>query len=381
MTSALAPSIGVSSGYFRSGGTGGVEQAFYGYVDALALDAPPGSVIRVYSPRPVSAPLPDQVEVVCHPGRFENRFLWEAFDLPLLGGAPAPMFFPHYFTPPTLPRQRKVTVICDLQYRHLPHNFTPLKRGWLRVAHEATLRLADAVVAISTFTRDDILRSYGERYASKLVVIPTPINWRGLSPSNAMPPKCAKTLEGHPFVLSVSAQWAHKNFETLIRGFALARSRRPELRLVLVGQTSRRLSRARHNGMSPSEIIAELQLERYVVETGYIPESHLAWLYSKARMVVFPSLFEGHGRPATEAVGLGLPTLTTNLTSIPEATGNLATFMDDPLSVWEMADRIVDMSDAPSRYVADPAEAAALRTRFSPEVIGPRLRSVLVGRP
>jgi glycosyltransferase involved in cell wall biosynthesis len=371
--------IGISSGYFRSGGTGGVEQAFYGYVDALALEARPDSVIRVYTPRPVSVSFPEHVEVVCHPGRFENRFLWEAFDLPKLGGGAAPMFFPHYFTPPTLPRQRKVTLIADLQYRHLPQNFTRTKRAWLRAAHEATLRLADAVVAISNFTRDDIVRCYGDRYASKLVVIPTPINWRGLAASNAAAPRFAPALEGHPIVLSVSAQWAHKNFETLIRGFALARAQRPELRLVLVGQKSRRLTRAPHQGMSPSEIITELQLERYVIETGYIPESQLAWLYREARMAVFPSLFEGHGRPASEAVGLQLPTLTTNLTSIPEATGGLATYMTDPLSVWEMADRIVEMSDAPDRFRPAASAAAALRREFSPEVIGPRLRALLLG--
>jgi glycosyltransferase involved in cell wall biosynthesis len=370
----------VSSGYYRNGYAGGVEQAVYGYLDSLARASEPDDIVQLYTPAAVPIPDAPNVEVVEHRGRFQNRFLWEAFDLPRLAGD-SPVLFPHYFTPPTLPRRRKVTVICDLQYRHLPQNFTATKRAWLRTAHASTLRLADAVVAISRFTRDDILETYGDRYAGKIHVIPTAINWAALDPARGIAPRYAPRLHGHPFVLSVSAQWAHKNFETLIRGFALARARRPELRLVLVGRRSRRLSQGLRRGMSASEIIAELQLEQYVIETGHIPDSELAWLYREARMVVFPSLFEGHGRPATEAVGLGLPTLTTRLTAIPDATGNLAVFMDDPLSVWEMADRVVEMTDAPHRFMPDAARSAALRRAFSSATIGPRLRAVLLGEP
>jgi glycosyltransferase involved in cell wall biosynthesis len=372
------PSFAISSGYYRNGRAGGVEQAVYGYLDALAYAAEPDDVVRLYTPSVVKIPKSSHVEMVEHRGRFENRFLWESFDLPRIGGD-CPIFFPHYFTPPTLPKRRKVTVICDLQYRHLPHNFTASKRAWLRSAHAATLRLADAVVAISQFTRDDILRLHGDRYAEKLHVIPTAINWRALDPGRATVPAFAPRLRGHPFVLSVSAQWAHKNFETLIRGFALARARRPDLRLVLAGRQSRRLSHVFRRGLSASEIVAELQLERYVIETGHIPESELAWLYREASIAVFPSLFEGHGRPATESIGLGLPTLTTRLTAIPEATDGLAVYMDDPLSVWEMADRIVEMTDAPASFIPGAMPIARLRHRFSPEAIGPRLRRVLMG--
>lgn len=370
--------IGVSAWLGRTGATGGSEQATYGYIRGLEHATRPGSVIRVFSSRPLPLTFSDKIEAVCHPGRFSNRFLWESFDLPAMSRGSGPLLCPKYFTPPTFPGRRKVTVVHDLQHRHLPANFTAQKRAWLDFAHRATLRLADVVVTVSAFTRDDLVRSYGDRFAPKIVVIPGPIHWDGLSLARATRPAIATAIENAPFVLGVSAQWAHKNFETLIRGFAAARSKRPELKLVLVGESSRVLYSDRRRIVSPAQIIKELGLEAHVMETGYIAESELAWLYDKARLLVFPSLFEGHGRPATEAIGLGLPVLAARLTAIPESTQNLATFLDDPLSVGEMAARIVEMTDAPERF-APPADAAArLRSDFSAETLGPRLMKLLL---
>src|SRR5207244_1248000 len=108
------------------------------------------------------------------------------------------------------------------------------------------------------FTRDDILRSYGDRFAPKITVIPTPIHWDGLSPERSTRPGIAAAIENLPLVLGVSAQWAHKNFDTLIRGFGIARSKRPELKLVLVGETSRALNDDRQGARSPAQVIHEL---------------------------------------------------------------------------------------------------------------------------
>ena len=83
--------------------------------------------------------------------------------------------------------------------------------------------------------------------------------------------------------------------------------------------------------------------------------------------------------PAVEALGFGLPVLTTRCAALPEVTLGLAHYMDDPLDANEMADRIIQMLDDPHRY-APPQEAIThLRKFYAPERIAEAYRTLLVG--
>jgi len=72
---------------------------------------------------------------------------------------------------------------------------------------------------------------------------------------------------------------------------------------------------------------------------GYLPRRHVVALLQCARMFLFPSLHEGFGLPALEAMQLGVPVLTSNSSSLPEVVGEAAIVVD-PLSVSEMAREI-----------------------------------------
>ncbi len=85
--------------------------------------------------------------------------------------------------------------------------------------------------------------------------------------------------------------------------------------------------------------IAMLKLDDAVKILGYIPYEDLPYLYNMARLLVFPSLFEGFGIPLVEAMACGCPIVCSNATSIPEVVGDAGVIFD-PFSPEDMAEKI-----------------------------------------
>src|SRR6185503_19623721 len=352
--------LGIDATFVRPGLVGGAEQGVYATARAIARARGAADPVYVYS----RERLPDveriaEVQTRLVPGRSGNRFVHASLALPgqLARDNVESILFPNYFTPPTLPGIRKVTIINDLQYVHYPKNFSPLKRAWLRFAHEATLRLAHVTIAISDWVRDDILRVYGSRFAHKVTTVPLPIDWSTFG--SAETDDVIHSRREWPFLLSVAAQYPHKNLETLIRAFGVLRRRHPDLRLVLVGQAPDRLIGFVNDRPHLGALIASLGLDDRVVTTGYVSDRAVGWYYRHAIAFVFPSLFEGMGRPVVEALGLGLPTVTTRCGSLPEVSRGLAAHVENPTDPAELASVLDEIVRAPSTYGPSPAASAA----------------------
>jgi len=294
------------------------------------------------------------------------RFVAEqraCFDAELEGEA---VLFPNYFTPPLVPRRfgRVVTVIHDFQFRHFPQYTAAKKRLWLRFAHSLTFRRADVVVVLSEFVRQDAMRLYGDLARRKLAVIPNPISWQRLESGDAAAPG------QRPYVLTVASHYPHKNLDTLLRAFALLQSRVADLDLVIAGQHRAALKGQSVGGEDLAQLAARLGIAERVRFTGHISDKALASLYRNAHLFAFPSLFEGFGMPPVEALGLGLPTLTTNCGSIPEVTLGKAQYVDRPEDVEEWADRLQAMLEHRADYELAPQTMAEIRSRYAPERAG-----------
>jgi glycosyltransferase involved in cell wall biosynthesis len=72
----------------------------------------------------------------------------------------------------------------------------------------------------------------------------------------------------------------------------------------------------------PRPIVQELGIGERVVFTGWVPEEDKPALYSGARALIFPSLYEGFGLPPLEALACGTPVITSNRGSLPEIVGD-----------------------------------------------------------
>lgn len=123
-----------------------------------------------------------------------------------------------------------------------------------------------------------------------------------------------------------------KNFQRLIEAYSsLSQTIRATHQLVIASKlnsTQREIlgTMAKDVGLQPDEVVL----------TGYVTDQVLIHLYSLARLFVFPSLHEGFGLPALEAMACGAPVIASGSTSLPEVIG-IDEALFDPTSVQEMA--------------------------------------------
>ena len=138
--------------------------------------------------------------------------------------------------------------------------------------------------------------------------------------------------EDPPFVLFVGNILPHKNLLRLLDAFTLV-ARRVACRLVIRGDghpTHVREIRDR---------VETLECRDRIAFRSYVSMEDLGALYRAARLVVLPSLYEGFGLTALEAMACGTPVVASNTASIPEVAGDAALLVD-PTDAVEMADAI-----------------------------------------
>ncbi len=275
--------------------------------------------------------------------------------------------FPNYFTPVVLPRHigKVVTIIHDMHYRHFPQTFRSRKRLWLRAAHRVTLKRADRVVLISQEVYHDFIRTYGEQYSEKLTVIYNPVSWDRFGKSE----ESEHPLTGDPYLLCVAAHYPHKNLDTLIRAFAVLKERFADIKLVIVGQMAKQLAGDSDYPSIIGQLIEELSLAAHVLVTGYVSENELGQWYSHATAFAYPSLFEGFGMPPVEALGLGIPTVTTSRPPLPEVTLGRCLYVEQGRNIHEWVRVLEELFRHPDKYRVSTETQQLIRAKYCIETI------------
>ncbi len=192
------------------------------------------------------------------------------------------------------------------------------------------MQRADAIIAVSAFTRNDILRLLPDVPEQKITVVyeagestigednnPVLSNW----------PQRQQLAPTSRYALFVGTFEPRKNLVTLLHAL---RHTPNDLRLVIVGETGWA------NGGEPARLARELGVMDRVQLAGRVSDAELNQLYREARMLVFPSLSEGFGLPVLEAMGRGIPVVCSNTGSLPEIVGTAA-LLHDPLNRQALA--------------------------------------------
>jgi glycosyltransferase involved in cell wall biosynthesis len=140
------------------------------------------------------------------------------------------------------------------------------------------------------------------------------------------------------FILFVGTLEPRKNLRRLLQALRVLRIERGfEPSLAIVGR----------KGWLFDSIFSELMdgsLEKSVIVTGYVPDSDLVVLYNMARLLVFPSLYEGFGLPCIEAMACGCPLVTSNRGALREVGGDCAVYAD-PEDVNAIAQAVWEASE------------------------------------
>jgi glycosyltransferase involved in cell wall biosynthesis len=243
------------------------------------------------------------------------------------------------FVPPPSRRAPFVITVHDLAFRLFPET-APQAAGWWRRAVERSVRDALRVIVPSEATRDDLLRLY-DVDPDRVVVIGLGVDRSVFSPA---PPERVDQarrrfgIEG-PYLV-VLGRHQRKNLDGLLRAFAAIPDEiRP--RLVVTGSTPWTPDGSDHEG--PALAALPERVRGQVSLVGYVTPADAAALLSGSLGLAFPSLYEGFGFPALEAMASGAPVLTSNTSSLPELVGDAAVLVDprDDGSILEGLIRIV----------------------------------------
>lgn len=221
------------------------------------------------------------------------------------------------------PRLRHVAIAYDFQELAHPEFFTPEERA-RRAAFRADLRSCDRVVAISSFTRDEAVSLAGIA-PERVEVLPPVVSRREpLDEADAAARVAALGLARGGYALYPANFWPHKNHGALLEAVARA----PGVHLVLCGALAAGRSAAAARA-------SELGVTDRVTILPHVGDDDLTALLQGARLLAFPSRFEGFGIPVLEAFGLGIPVACSRIPALEELAGDGARFFnpEDPRSI------------------------------------------------
>ena len=254
-----------------------------------------------------------------------------AFDAALIPSNQYPVFLP-------VP---SVYVVHDLIYERYPGQlgrWAFAKRWWLHRNVAKGLQAATAVVAVSEYTRNEILHFHPHTDGRKIHVVYE--GWEHLQQPVANEPM---DLPLKDYILYVGSSRGHKNLQGLLDAMTIAQPNMGTGQGLVIAGDDRRLSK-----LQRAQIAV---LNGKVVTTGWLTSAQLDACYRQAKAVVFPSLSEGFGIPALEAFYYHKPLLASCAASIPEVAGDAAIYFDpeQPAEIAQVLQRAMTMSEEEQR--------------------------------
>ena len=319
--------IGINTLFFVPGDVGGTETYLRKNLLSLVADNPK-IVFVLFTSKDNEAVLRADlarfsntlfVQLPFRAARRPLRILFEQLVLPwYVWNSKIDVLWSPGYTAPILCSCPQAVTIHDLQYKTHPDDLSFLERKTLDFLVTSACRVCDAVVTVSEFSRQEVLR-YDFAPPGKVFAI-----LEGVDPALAAPPAAGTVnpvaqLTTGPYILCVAHTYPHKNVHVLIDAFALVADTIPH-HLVLLGK-------ARRGEVRVQESLAALPCKERIHRLSSLEFAELATVYQGADLFVLPSEYEGFGLPILEAMLTELPVITTDKASLPEVGGRHATYV------------------------------------------------------
>lgn len=225
---------------------------------------------------------------------------------------------------PLLWRGPILTIVHDVAHLALKNIFGAFHlRAYARFGFEHVRRRSDAIVFVSSFSRDEFYRLAGKPNGTAVVI------HNGVDKAWFNASRSVKPSAGHPTIIYVGNVKPHKNLKRLLAAFEAIKNEIPHT-LLIVGKKG--------GFVTGEEGIASWsqRLGDRLRFTGEISDAELRDCLLTADALVLPSLYEGFGLPPLEAMSVGCPVLVSRGSALPEVCGDAAIYCD-PLDVADIA--------------------------------------------
>ncbi|CAN5538533.1 glycosyltransferase family 1 protein [soil metagenome] len=247
--------------------------------------------------------------------------------------APSILFVPAHVVPAKHPPS--VVTIHDLAFSVHPELFSRAERVMLEAATRWNAKSAAKIIAVSRRTRNDLIERFGVD-PSDIVVVHHGVDQR-FTPASLDDQKSVRreySLD-NPYLLAVASQHRRKNLVSLVRSFSASGAELAGVDLVLCGAPgpdSRRIE---------SEILNS-PISGSIRSLQYVPIHHLPSLMSAATALIIPSMYEGFGMPALEAMACGTVVAAAETGALREVCGSAARYFD-PASLDSISEALCDV--------------------------------------
>jgi glycosyltransferase involved in cell wall biosynthesis len=211
----------------------------------------------------------------------------------------------HDIIPYLLRRNRQLSA-----YAHLPHR-------WFDALAVEGLKRADALLAVSGWTKRTLIDELGIP-AARIHVVHSGVDATRFQPLDVPAGfyQRYRLAEGPRYVLYVGSEDPRKNLDMLFAAFGRLRHTEPDVRLLKVGAPQMAAERSRL-----LRVAAARGIEPAIDWIEHVPDDDLPYFYNLATVCVLPSLYEGFGFPALEAMACGTPLVCADAAALPEVGG------------------------------------------------------------
>lgn len=289
-------------------------------IRALAAgDQDSGLVVFAQERGPELIDLPSESPVEWHifqdssPG---SRLIWEQTVLPgLVEKSRVDLLHSLHYTKPLRLSCASVVTFHDMTYYLYPQMHTMRRRMVFPTAMRISARQADALISVSESTRQDMIRLL-DVHPDKVFTTPLGVDpsFKVTDNENKLRQVAEKYSLPEQFILYLGTIEPRKNLPLLIQIYKQLVDEGILHKLVLVGKYGWMYDEV-------LDLIKELDLQSKVIMTGYIAQNDLPLVYNLASLFVYPTIYEGFGLPALEAMACGVPVITSRIASLPEIIG------------------------------------------------------------
>lgn len=269
-----------------------------------------------------------------------------------------------YFSVPIFYNRPFVVTIHDLILHHFPTGeastlpmpiYQAKRLGYRFVISQAAKR-AKKIIAVSNSTKKEIVDHLGVG-PEKVNVIYEGVDEKIRNPKHEMRNKFPNSKFQIPnYFLYVGNAYPHKNLERMLTAFSRIKDKESKMKLILVGKEDYFYKRLK-------EKVTEMGLEHSIIFCGEASDDQLVRLYKNAKALVMPSLMEGFGLPALEAMANGCLVLASDIPALQEICKDTALYFD-PHNTQDLMEKMREVFFNDSSRFSKNIEAGRKRSKL-----------------